>query len=298
MNDKNSKLRGYLRPESDTAQIETWGWPEMETEAEVETNALGLAPDWYRQEQADAALPEEQPEEPAPSITAEEVEAIRQAAWEEGMRDGREAGFAKGLEEGKLEGLQQGHQAGLEQGREEGLAMGREQVELEIARWQALVSRLATPLGEMDEAVEQQLIALVQQLARALIRHEAQTSPTLLLEALKQGLALLPAAEQGVTLMLHPEDVTRVEAAFGAEECARRHWRLQSEPTFSPAICNWPPSFPASILPSPGASISCCAISCVTTRAEPWPGSNPSCSALLTASSGTHRRRRHDGTPS
>lgn len=63
---------------------------------------------------------------------------------------------------------------------------------------------------------------------------EAQTSPTLLLEALKQGLALLPAAEQGVTLMLHPEDVTRVEAAFGAEECARRHWRLQSEPTFSP----------------------------------------------------------------
>lgn len=29
MNDKNSKLRGYLRPESDTAQIETWGWPEM-----------------------------------------------------------------------------------------------------------------------------------------------------------------------------------------------------------------------------------------------------------------------------
>ncbi|MFQ2731277.1 flagellar assembly protein FliH [Aeromonas caviae] len=234
MNDKNSKLRGYLRPESDTAQIETWGWPEMETEAEVETNALGLAPDWYRQEQADAALPEEQPEEPAPSITAEEVEAIRQAAWEEGMRDGREAGFAKGLEEGKLEGLQQGHQAGLEQGREEGLAMGREQVELEIARWQALVSRLATPLGEMDEAVEQQLIALVQQLARALIRHEAQTSPTLLLEALKQGLSLLPAAEQGVTLMLHPEDVTRVEAAFGAEECARRHWRLQSEPTFSP----------------------------------------------------------------
>ena len=119
MNDKNSKLRGYLWPESDTAQIETWGWPEMGTEAEVETNALGLAPDWYRQEQADAALPEEQPEEPAPSTTAEEVEAIRQAAWEEGMRDGREAGFAKGLEEGKLEGLQQGHQAGLEQGREE-----------------------------------------------------------------------------------------------------------------------------------------------------------------------------------
>ena len=44
----------------------------------------------------------------------------------------------------------------------------------------------------------------------------------------------LPAAEQGVTLMLHPDDVARVEQAFGAEECAKRHWRLQSDPTLSP----------------------------------------------------------------
>ena len=127
-----------------------------------------------------------------------------------------------------------GLQAGLEQGREEGLALSRDQVEQEIAHWQALTARLATPLSELDAAVEQQLISLVQQLARALIRHEAETSPKLLLEALKQGLALLPAAEQGVTLMLHPDDVARVEQAFGAEECAKRHWRLQSDPTLSP----------------------------------------------------------------
>ena len=82
MNNKNNKLRGYLRPEADEAQIEAWGWPEMETEAEVETNALGLAPDWYRQEQAPELPPDVPVEEPAPSITAEEVEAIRQAAWE------------------------------------------------------------------------------------------------------------------------------------------------------------------------------------------------------------------------
>lgn len=230
----NNKLRGYVRPEEDESQVQAWGWPEMEVESEIQVNALGLGPDWYRQEQEAEAPIEEPEEEPAPSITAEELEAIRQAAWEEGMREGREAGFAKGLEEGKLEGLQQGHQAGLEQGREEGLAMGQEQVEQQIAHWQGLADRLANPLSEQDSAVEQQLIALVQQLARALIRHEAQTSPKLLLEALKQGLALLPAAEHGVTLMLHPDDVARVEQAFGAEECARRHWRLLSDPTLSP----------------------------------------------------------------
>ncbi|WP_412840664.1 FliH/SctL family protein, partial [Aeromonas dhakensis] len=97
-------------------------------------------------------------------------------AWEEGMAEGREAGYAKGLEEGKLEGLQQGHAAGLEQGKEEGLALGRELVEQQMSHWQGLIDRLANPLKELDSAVEQQLIALVMQLARALIRHEAETS--------------------------------------------------------------------------------------------------------------------------
>ncbi|MEJ6115599.1 flagellar assembly protein FliH [Aeromonas salmonicida] len=204
----NNKLRGYVRPDGDDTRVEAWGWPEMEVEAAVETNALGYSPDWYQQEEE---VPVEEPvPEPTPSITAEELEAIRQAAWDEGMVEGQATGFAKGLEEGKLEGLQQGHQAGLEQGKEEGLALAREQVE------------------------QQQLISLVMQLARTLMRHEAETSPRILLEALKQGLALLPAAEQGVTLMLHPDDIARVEQAFGVEECAKRHWRLQSDPTLSP----------------------------------------------------------------
>jgi len=228
----NNKLRGYVRPDGEDAPVEAWGWPQMEVEAAVETNALGFAPDWYQQEE-EVVEPEPEPE-PLPSITAQELEAIRQAAWEEGMAEGHAAGFAKGQEEGKLEGLQQGHQVGLEQGKEEGLAMGRDLVDQEIAHWQGLVSRLATPLSELDQAVEQQLISLVMQLARTLIRHEAETSPRILLEALKQGLALLPAAEQGVTLMLHPDDLARVEQAFGAEECAKRQWRLQSDPTLSP----------------------------------------------------------------
>ena len=92
MNNKNNKLRGYVRPVGDETRVEAWGWPEMEVESEIQSNALGLGPDWYRQEQADEMPPEEQPEEPTPSITAEEVEAIRQAAWEEGLAEGREAG--------------------------------------------------------------------------------------------------------------------------------------------------------------------------------------------------------------
>ncbi len=206
----------------------------METEAEVETNALGLAPDRYRQEQADAALPEEQPEEPAPSITAEEVEAIRQAAWEEGMRDGREAGFAKGLEEGKLEGLQQGHQAGLEQGREEGLAMGREQVELEIARWQAWVDAGPLPLARWTRRWSSSSSPWCSSSPAPSSAMRRKPPPRCCWRPSSRGWPCSCRRAGG-----HPD-----VASGGCDPgrgylwrrgvCQVRHWRLQSEPTLSP----------------------------------------------------------------
>ena len=67
----NNKLRGYVRPDGDDTRVEAWGWPEMEVEAAVETNALGYSPDWYQQEEE---VPVEEPvPEPTPSITAEEL---------------------------------------------------------------------------------------------------------------------------------------------------------------------------------------------------------------------------------
>ena len=92
----------------------------------ADSNALGYPPDWYHKPDPEVEEPEEEPQQP---LTLEEIEAVRQAAYEDGFAEGREAGLAKGLEEGKLLGLQQGHEAGFEQGKEEGLALGRELIE-------------------------------------------------------------------------------------------------------------------------------------------------------------------------
>ena len=165
----------------------------MEVEAEVETNALGLTPDWYRQEEE---APVEEPVESRPPASL--PRSLKQFARPPGKREWPrgEAGYAKGLEEGKLEGLQQGHAAGLEQGRRRGWPLPRAGGSADEPLAGAHRSP-RQPAQELDGAVEQQLIALVMQLARALIRHEAETSPRLLLEALKQGLALLFTAELG-----------------------------------------------------------------------------------------------------
>lgn len=214
---------------SDEQTAQTWQWPEMEPpRSEAQSNALGYPPDWYRRPEPEAVEPEEEPQQP---LTLEEIEAVRQAAYEDGFAEGREAGLAKGLDEGKLLGLQQGHEAGFEQGKEEGLALGRELIESQASQWQNLLDRLAQPLHELDDQVENQLVWLAMRLARALIKHEAQTAPDLLLAALKEAVSLLPAAEAGVQIALHPEDLALVQQAYGDEVCAKRGWQLEADPT-------------------------------------------------------------------
>lgn len=77
----------------------------------AQSNALGYAPDWYRDDQQPEPESQEQEPEPQP-LTLEEIEAIRQSAYEDGFNEGRRPVLPKGLEDGKLEGLQQGHAAG------------------------------------------------------------------------------------------------------------------------------------------------------------------------------------------
>ena len=207
-----------------------WDWPMMETAAqEPESNALGYSAGWYQSEQAPAE-PEAEVEPEQQPLTLEEIEAVRQAAYEDGFAEGREAGLAQGLEEGRLQGLQEGHTEGLAQGQAEGLALGQDLIEQQVTHWQQLSQQLVQPLAQVNEQVEQQLVWLALRLAKSLIRHEAKTSPDLLLTSLKEAVALLPCAEEGITLSLHPEDLQLIRDVYSEEECQRRGWTLQAEP--------------------------------------------------------------------
>lgn len=218
------------REPSEGEGFTTWDWPMMETAAqEPDSNALGYSAGWYQSEQAPVE-PETEVEPEQQPLTLEEIEAVRQAAYEDGFAEGKEAGLAQGLEEGRLQGLQEGHTEGLAQGQAEGLALGQELIEQQVTHWQQLSQQLVQPLAQVNEQVEQQLVWLALRLAKSLIRHEAHTSTDLLLASLKEAIALLPCAEEGITLTLHPEDVQLIRSAYGEEECQRRGWTLLAEP--------------------------------------------------------------------
>ncbi|GHA47491.1 flagellar assembly protein FliH [Photobacterium aphoticum] len=219
------RRRGFLRVTEHQAQeLERWAYPDYSEEREFGAdNALNYRHDWH-----EPVLEEEEPG--PPPLTAADLDAIRESAYEEGQTEGREAGYQDGFAQGQVEGLEQGTAQGLEQGLAQGLEQGQQQIDTQVGHLTQLIEQLATPLKQVDNAVEQELLRLVTGLTRELIQVELKTNPTVILQTLRESIATLPMAGQIVTIQLHPDDLAVVKDAYGEENLAERQWRLQAEP--------------------------------------------------------------------
>ena len=189
---------------------------EQKPKFKSESNAINKTSDWKWE-------PPEEEEEILPP-TAEEIEAIRKAAYEEGFLQGLDEGQLKGYEEGLEKGTEEGQKKGYEQGLNEGLQEGREIIEQQMQAWQSLNASLQEPLTLIEAELEKELTQLAVALARSVIRTEVQLNENIIFEALKSGLKVLPIRENGYQIHLNPEDLTLVKQHFSEEEIQQHNW--------------------------------------------------------------------------
>lgn len=227
-------IETIIHPKPDET-AKTWEIPTVEAPVakadEGKTNALGFKTTW-RYEPPEI----EEEQEPQP-LTAEEIEQIRQAAYDEGFNQGKEEGFAKGYEEGKASGFEEGQKSGFEAGHEEGLAQGQDEIKTLTAQWQTLIEHLHKPMAIIDKNVEQQLFELTAQLTEAIVRHEATINSDILMSAISDAIKALPAQEAQTQIYLHPDDIKRVEEAFGEQHIQESGWRLLPAPQLEVGSC-------------------------------------------------------------
>jgi len=224
------RKRGFLRPEStkesESIQPQAWGLPDY-TEAEsAKETAFNYDPSWN----PDFEEPEEQELRP---LTQEELENIRQAAYQEGLFEGKEAGFKQGYEKGKAEGLDAGHTEGIELGKTDGLEQAQQTVDQHVTSFVELASQFAKPLELLNAQVERQLVDMVLILAKEVVHLEVKTNPQILLDTVKESVESLPIINHTVNLKLNPEDVELVRQAYGEEDLLQRNWTLASEPSLA-----------------------------------------------------------------
>lgn len=226
------KYRKSIRRDDDLiADAKAWDIPDMQADlnkrADGYTNVLGKKSNWvYEPPEAD----EEAEAEEIKPLTIEDVEAIRQAAYEEGFAEGQAQGFEKGEAEGKKQGYEAGLEQGKTQGHEEGLASGTGLMEEKAQHWNDIIAQLDEPLNQLDSQVEKELIELVVSLAKAVIQTELKTNPEIILQSVKSAAEFLPFNTQQCQILLHPDDFELVHESYGDKEINRRQWHLHSDP--------------------------------------------------------------------
>lgn len=145
-----------------------------------------------------------------------------------------DSGAAQPIVAAALEQLQQDAYAeAYALGLTEGRAAGRQESATQMARWAALIEELTEPWKAVDGRVEAELVRLVQALVRQLLERELRSSPEILLDWVRAGLAALPSDADRVEIRMHPEDAVWVRDQL--EENPR--WRIVEDDQFARGAC-------------------------------------------------------------
>ena len=165
----------------------------------------------------EAELPaqmEEVPLDEVQPLTLEELESIRQEAYNEGFATGEKEGF---------------HSTTLKVRQEADVALGAKLQSLEL-----LMSNLFEPIAEQDAQIEKSLVGLVKHVARQVIQRELAMDSTQIEHVMREALKLLPLGVGNVRLYINPQDFEQVKSLRERHE---ETWRIVEDEAMLPGGC-------------------------------------------------------------
>ncbi len=160
-------------------------------------------------------------ESPLNLPTAQELEAIRKSAYEEG----------------RAQGHQEGLRAGQERGYQEGLQNAREEVTAQATRLASMFNALTQPLHNQEEVLEQDLLELVRQLASAVLDHQLQQPLQALAPYVRKLLEAITQRAAALNIQLNPADAALLRAHLQQSDVWQSHWNITENPVISQGGC-------------------------------------------------------------
>jgi flagellar assembly protein FliH len=130
----------------------------------------------------------------------------------------------------------QAHEEGYRQGYEQGLAAAQAETQARLAHLQQILQALSEPLAQLDETVEQELVAVVMAAVRLLVRREIKLDPAQVIAAVREAVGVLPLASRQIRVYLHPQDAAIVRQHLG-EAGGEESWRIVEDPILTRGGC-------------------------------------------------------------
>lgn len=203
------KLSSEIISVSTSSAFERWDLPSFDTEqSAIDTEDESSEPENDEVEVEEVELEEVQP------LTIEEVEAVRQDAYNEGFSAGEKDGF---------------HSGQLKAQKEIEAAMAPRLQALE-----KIMQQLFEPIAQQDQALEHCMLELVQLISQQVIQRELQLDSTQIGQVLREALKLLADENEQVKIYLHPQDFEQIKAIRERHE---ERWRIIEDEELSPGGC-------------------------------------------------------------
>jgi flagellar assembly protein FliH len=199
----------------DISAFDRWSLPSFDEGRETTEEALAAeTPEAGSEQQQEQLEVEEVAPEDVKPLTLDELEAIRQDAYNEGFSTGEKDGFRAGQLKAKQEA-----DAALAQ-----RLGGLEQV----------MSQLFEPIAEQDQELEVALVDLVSRMTREVIQRELNSDSSQIRQILREALKLLPMGADNVRIHLNPQDFELVKALRERHE---ENWRILEDDALLPGGC-------------------------------------------------------------
>jgi flagellar assembly protein FliH len=201
---KNDEQPSDLIRAKDVGGFESWALPSFDPPA----------PEPEPEPEPEPPEMEEVPLEEVQPLTLEELESIRQEAYNEGFAVGEKEGF---------------HSTTLKVRQEAEVALATK-----IASLEKLMAHLFEPIAEQDTQIEKSLVELVRHMTKQVIQRELAMDSTQIEHVMREALKLLPLGVENVRLYINPQDFAQVKALRERHE---ETWRIVEDEALLPGGC-------------------------------------------------------------
>ncbi|WP_407291413.1 flagellar assembly protein FliH [Stutzerimonas zhaodongensis] len=195
----------------DVNVFDRWALPSFDplgAEPEVQASVEEPAPAEELSHSEDVPVEEVKP------LTLDELEAIRQEAYNEGFSTGEKDGFHAG----QLKARQEAEAA----------------LAPKLQNLETLMAQLLEPIADQDRNLEHAMVTLVSQLAREVIQRDLLIDSSQIRQVLRDALKLLPMGASNVRIYINPQDFELVKALRERHE---ETWRIVEDSDLLPGGC-------------------------------------------------------------
>lgn len=193
-----------------------WDLPSFDTPIEEGSFHIEQAEPEPASEPEEEVRVEEVVAEEVKPLTLDEVEAIRQDAWNEGFSTGEKDGFHAGQLKAAKEA--------------EVVLQGKVQV------LEKIMHEFFEPIARQDQELEEAMLDLVLQISQQVIQRELKIDSSQIKQVVRECLKLLPMGSEAVRVHVNPQDFERIKALRERHE---GNWRIVEDDDLLPGGCRF-----------------------------------------------------------